>query len=153
MRIIRCCSAPPWPRLVALKQAQYLRKTNPDGKAYIFYENMRTPGQYEKFLPEQCRTTRASSCPRGLPVGVSNGSSGLSVELKDTLLGEKLKIKVDLVVLSTGMVPVTKDSADPELEVSPGPFPARKTPTGSTILISSASRMRPSGQESTRQAA
>ncbi|MBM3302275.1 MAG: CoB--CoM heterodisulfide reductase iron-sulfur subunit A family protein, partial [Deltaproteobacteria bacterium] len=35
--------------LVALKQAHYLRQTNPDGKAYIFYENMRTPGQYEKF--------------------------------------------------------------------------------------------------------
>ena len=59
---------------------------------------------------------------KGTAVGVSNGSSGLNVELKDTLLGEKLKLNVDLVVLSTGMVPATKDAAILNLKYRQGPF-------------------------------
>lgn len=107
--------------LVALKQAQYLRQTNPDGKAYIFYENMRTPGQYEKFY-QNMQDDPGVFLSKGTPVGVSNGSAGLNVELKDTLLGEKLKVNVDLVVLSTGMVPATRDSAIVNLKYRQGPF-------------------------------
>jgi len=35
--------------LVALKQAKYVRELNPEAKAYIFYRDMRTPGQFEEF--------------------------------------------------------------------------------------------------------
>jgi quinone-modifying oxidoreductase subunit QmoB len=107
--------------LVTLKQAQYLRKTNPDGKAYIFYENMRTPGQYELFY-QAMQDDPGVFLSKGTAVGVSNGSSSLNVELKDTLLGEKLKLNVDLVVLSTGMVPATKDAAILNLKYRQGPF-------------------------------
>lgn len=107
--------------LVALKQAQYLRQTNPEGKAYIFYENMRTPGQYEKFY-QNMQDDPGVFLSKGTPIGVSNGSAGLNVELKDTLLGEKLKVNVDLVVLSTGMVPATRDSAIVNLKYRQGPF-------------------------------
>ena len=35
--------------MVALKQASYVREDNPDGKAYILYQHMRTPGNMELF--------------------------------------------------------------------------------------------------------
>jgi quinone-modifying oxidoreductase subunit QmoB len=107
--------------LVALKQAHYLRRTNPEGRAYIFYQNMRTPGQYEKFY-QAMQDDPGVFLSKGTPVSVSNGSSALTVELKDTLLGEQLRVKVDLVVLSTGMVPVTQDAAIVNLKYRQGPF-------------------------------
>ncbi|MDQ7783877.1 MAG: FAD-dependent oxidoreductase [Desulfomonilaceae bacterium] len=107
--------------LVTLKQAHYLRTTNPEGKAYIFYENMRTPGQYEKYY-QDLQNDPGIFLSKGTPVSVSNGASSLTVELKDTLLGEKVKVNVDMVVLSTGMVPMTKDSAIVNLKYRQGPF-------------------------------
>lgn len=107
--------------LVALKQAHYLRKTNPDGKAYIFYENMRAPGQYEKFY-RSLQDDPGVFMSKGTPVAITNGGSSLTVELKDTLLGETLKVKADLVVLSTGMIPVTQDAAILNLKYRQGPF-------------------------------
>ena len=104
-----------------MKQAHYLRKSNPDGKAYIFYENMRTPGQYEKYY-QSLQNDPGMFLSKGTPVAVSNGDSTLSVELKETLLGEKLKVNVDMVVVSTGMVPMTKDSAIVNLKYRQGPF-------------------------------
>ncbi len=35
--------------LVALKQATYVRAQHADAVAYVFYEDMQTPGQYEYF--------------------------------------------------------------------------------------------------------
>jgi quinone-modifying oxidoreductase subunit QmoB len=107
--------------LVTLKQAHYLRKSNPDGKAYIFYENMRTPGQYEKYY-QSLQNDPGIFLSKGTPVAVSNGDSTLSVELKETLLGERLKVNVDMVVVSTGMVPLTQDSAILNLQYRQGPF-------------------------------
>ena len=107
--------------LVTLKQAQYVRKANPEGKAYIFYENMRTPGQYEIFY-QAMQDDPGVFLSKGTPLSVTNGSSGLDIELKDTLLGEKLRINADLVVLSTGMVPTTKDAAILNLKYRQGPF-------------------------------
>ncbi len=107
--------------LVTLKQAQYLTQTNPDGRAYIFYQNMRTPGQYEKFY-QSMQDNPGVFLSKGTVQSVSNGSGNLKLELNDTLLGEKLRVNADLVVLSTGMVPVTKDSAVVNLKYRQGPF-------------------------------
>jgi quinone-modifying oxidoreductase subunit QmoB len=107
--------------LVALKQAHYLRQTNPGGKAFIFYENIRTPGQYEKFY-QSMQDDPGVFLSKGTPTAISNGSGNLTLELKDTLLGEQMKIQVDLVVLSTGMVPATKDAAILNLKYRQGPF-------------------------------
>jgi heterodisulfide reductase subunit A-like polyferredoxin len=43
------------------------------------------------------------------------------VEAENTLLGEKLKVKADLVVLGAGMVPVTKDDPVVNLAYRQGP--------------------------------
>jgi quinone-modifying oxidoreductase subunit QmoB len=107
--------------LVALKQAQYVRKSNPDSKAFIFYENMRTPGQYEKFY-QSMQDDPGVFLSAGKLVSLSNGSGNLSLQLRDTLLGEQLKVNVDLVVLGTGMVPITEDEAVVNLKYRQGPY-------------------------------
>ncbi len=107
--------------LVSLKQARYLRDTNSDASAYLFYRNMRTPGQYEKFY-ESMQNDPGMFLSQGTVTGVTNGDGNLAVEVKDTLLGEQLKVKVDMVVLATGMVPRTKDSAIVNLRYRQGPF-------------------------------
>jgi quinone-modifying oxidoreductase subunit QmoB len=107
--------------LVALKQARYVRKANPNAKTYMFYENMRTPGQYEKFY-QTMQDDPGVFLSKGKVLEVSNGDSGLSVSLEDTLLGEKMKIKADLIVLGVGMVPATKDAAIVNLKYRQGPF-------------------------------
>lgn len=107
--------------LVALKQAQYVRKSNLDGRAYLFYENMRAPGQYEKFY-QTMQDDPGVFLSKGVPESITNGKDGLDVILKDTLLGERVRLNVDLVVLSTGMVPMTHDSAILNLQYRQGPF-------------------------------
>jgi quinone-modifying oxidoreductase subunit QmoB len=95
--------------MVALKQAKYVREDNPDGKAYIFYQHMRTPGQNEYFY-KSVQQDEGIFLTKGEVVSVSgNGDGSLVLEAKDTLLGENIRVNADMVVLGTGMVPITKD--------------------------------------------
>jgi len=102
--------------MVALKQAKYVREDNPEsGKAYVIYQHMRTPGQNEYFY-KSIQQDDGIFLTKGDVVGVSKNGDGLIVEAKDTLLGDNIKLKVDMVVLGTGMVPITKD--DPVLNLA-----------------------------------
>jgi len=95
--------------MVSLKQALYCRELDPDAQVFIFYKDLRTPGQYENFykrVQEDEGTFLTKSEVK--KIDVSNG--GLVVEAADTLLGSDIKVKVDLVVLATGMVPSTLDN-------------------------------------------
>ena len=94
---------------VALKQAKYVREDNPeDGKAYIFYQHMRTAGQNEYFY-KSIQQDDGIFLTKGDVIGVSQNGDGLIVEANDTLLGDNIKVKADMVVLGTGMVPTTRD--------------------------------------------
>jgi quinone-modifying oxidoreductase subunit QmoB len=95
---------------VALKQAKYVREDNPDGKAYIIYQHMRTPGQDEYFY-KSIQQDEGIFLTKGDVASVSKNGDGLILEANDTLLGENIKLKVDMVVLGTGMVPLTRDEA------------------------------------------
>ena len=102
--------------MVVLKQAKYVREDNPEAKAYIFYQHMRTLGQNEYFY-KSAQQDEGIFMTKGDVVGVSkNGDGTLVLEAKDTLLGENIKVSVDLVVLGTGMVPTTRD--DPVLNLA-----------------------------------
>ena len=103
--------------MVALKQAKYVREDGgADAKAYIFYQHMRTLGQNEYFY-KSAQQDEGIFLTKGDIVGVSeNGNGSLVLEAKDTLLGENIKVGVDMVVLGTGMVPTTKD--DPVLNLA-----------------------------------
>ena len=106
--------------LVALKQAKYVRDDYADGKAYIFYQHMRTPGLTESFY-KNIQQDEGIFLTKGEVVGVSDNGSNLLIEADNTLLGEKIKVKADLVVLAAGMVPVTADDPVINLAYRQGP--------------------------------
>jgi quinone-modifying oxidoreductase subunit QmoB len=107
--------------LVALKQATYVREDYPEaGKAFVFYQHMRTPGLQENFYKSIQQDT-GIFLTKGEVVSVSANGAGLIVEADNTLLGEKVQVKADLVVLGTGMVPATKDDPVVNMAYRQGP--------------------------------
>ncbi len=97
--------------MTSLKQAAYLRSIDGNSKAYIFYKDMRTPGEYESFYREQ-QDDPGVFLTKGNVKGVSERDDrDVVVAVSDTLLGEEIEVSVDLVVLATGLV---ANSADGE---------------------------------------
>jgi quinone-modifying oxidoreductase subunit QmoB len=95
-----CCAT-------SLKQARYVRQ-NPNALAMIFYIDIRTPGRLESFYKE-AQNDPGVMLTKADVKGVSDAGNGnLFVEMENTLLGEKIKVEADLVVLATGMVPTTR---------------------------------------------
>ena len=93
--------------LTSLKQASYVRNSNPDAKVYIVYKDMRTPGQYENFYKDK-QADNGVFLTKGDIAGITeNPDKSLEVNIKNTLIGEDIRIKADMVVLATGMVPAT----------------------------------------------
>ena len=106
--------------LVSLKQAKYVREDYPDGKAYVIYQHMRTPGLMENFY-KSIQQDPGIFLTKGEVVSVSKNGDGMVVEADNTLLGEKIKVKADMVVLATGMVPATADDTVINLAYRQGP--------------------------------
>ena len=106
--------------LVSLKQAKYVREDYPDGKAYVIYQHMRTPGLMENFY-KSIQQDPGIFLTKGEVVSVSKNGDGMIVEADNTLLGEKIKVKADMVVLATGMVPATADDTVINLAYRQGP--------------------------------
>jgi quinone-modifying oxidoreductase subunit QmoB len=93
--------------MTSLKQAKYIREADREAKVYIVYKDMRTPGQNENYY-KQVQQDEGIFLTKGEVASVQeDGDKGLRIEVTDSLLGEKIEIKADLVVLATGMVPVT----------------------------------------------
>jgi len=94
---------------VTIKQALQIRELSQDIEAYVLYKDIRSPGQYEGFYQEAQEDT-GIFFTKGDVTGVQNGGSTLKVEAEDTLLGQRIQLEVDMVVLATGMVPRSADS-------------------------------------------
>ncbi len=95
--------------LTSLKQALYLRESDDDAKAYIFYEFIRTPGQYEDFY-RRVQEDPGVFLTRGEVTDVAReDDGGLTVTVHNTMAGDRIQVKVDLVVLAAGMVPNSAD--------------------------------------------
>jgi quinone-modifying oxidoreductase subunit QmoB len=93
--------------MTSLKQAKYIREADREAKVYIIYRDMRTPGQNENYY-KQVQQDEGIFLTKGEVASVQeDGDKGLRIEVNNSLLGEKIEIKADLVVLATGMVPVT----------------------------------------------
>ncbi len=92
--------------LVSLKQAKYVRELT-DGNAFIIYKDMRTPGLWEDFYKEM-QNDEGIFLTKGEFKGIKEENGQLVVEVTNTLLGEDLEIKADMVVLATGMVSTLK---------------------------------------------
>lgn len=96
-----CCAT-------SLKQAKYVREHNEDAVAMIFYKDIRTPGQTELFY-KNMQNDPGVLLTKADVTGVSKAENGnLYIEAENTLLGEKIKVEADLVVLATGVVPATR---------------------------------------------
>jgi len=107
--------------LASLKQALYVRQQNPNALAYILYKDIRTPGQTELFYKE-AQSDPGVMLTKAEIDGIALGGDGrLQITAKDTLLGEKVLLEADLVVLATGLVPVTNDEPVLNLGYRQGP--------------------------------
>ena len=78
--------------MVALKQAKYVREDYSDGKAYIFYQHMRTPGLSENFY-KSMQQDPGVFLTKGDVVQVSKNGDGLIVEADNTLLAKRYRLK------------------------------------------------------------
>ncbi len=94
---------------VSLKQAMYVREQNPDADVYVLYKDIRTPGQYEDFY-RRVQEDPGVYFTKGEVKGIEPiAGDRLKIDMEDTLLGPKIDVEADMVVLATGMVPNAAD--------------------------------------------
>jgi quinone-modifying oxidoreductase subunit QmoA len=100
-----CCMA-------SLKQALYVREQYPDATIYIFYIDIRSPGQrYEKFY-EKVKADEKIIFVKGKVAEVEEDpdTRAVTVTAENAVTGEKIHQTVDLVVLATGMQPTAANA-------------------------------------------
>ena len=103
-----CCMA-------SLKQATYVRERYPEAKIYIFYIDMRAPGQrYEKFY-QTIKEDENVFFVKGKVAEVSEdaASKRITVVAENAVTGEKIRQTVDMAVLATGMQPTAAEAKLP----------------------------------------
>lgn len=94
-----CCMA-------SLKQVTYVRERHPDAQLYLFFMDVRAPGRYEDFYRKVSGDERLKLIRGKVAKIEQEGDTGdLVVQVDDTMHGQKIRTKVDMVVLATGMVP------------------------------------------------
>jgi quinone-modifying oxidoreductase subunit QmoA len=103
--------------LASLKQATYLRERVPDGKAFMYYIDVRAMGKYEDFYLK-VKQDENITLTKGKIARISPDpeTGGVIVEGEDITNGGMVKQVVDLAVLAVGMVPGTA-SVKPSLEM------------------------------------
>jgi quinone-modifying oxidoreductase subunit QmoA len=102
-----CCMA-------SLKQALYVREQYPDATIYIFYIDIRSPGQrYEKFY-QKVKDDEKIIFIKGKVAAVEAAAGGaVTVTAENAVTGEKSSQTVDMVVLATGMQPSAAETKLP----------------------------------------
>ncbi len=103
-----CCMA-------SLKQATYVRERYPEAKIYIFYIDMRAPGQrYEKFY-QTIKDDENVFFIKGKVAEVSEdpATKSITVVAENAVTGEKVHQTVDMAVLATGMQPTAAEAKLP----------------------------------------
>jgi quinone-modifying oxidoreductase subunit QmoB len=95
--------------LTSIKQAMYLREKSPDAKAYIFYEFIRTPGLYEDFYRRAQEDPGIFFTKGDIEEVIKDKDGTLLITVKNTMPGESIQVKVDLIVMATGMAPNSAD--------------------------------------------
>jgi quinone-modifying oxidoreductase subunit QmoB len=96
-----CCAT-------SLRQVMAIHQAWPEIECAVLYRDLRAPGQVEHFY-RAVQEQSGAMLARGTVEGVAAAGGGLRVSLTDSLLGEKVQIDADLVVLATGMVPNSAD--------------------------------------------
>ncbi len=101
-----CCTT-------SIKQAMYVKETG--GDATVLFDDLRTPGATgEDFY--RAGQNAGVTFSKGKCSAVETGGE-LEVKFKDLILNEDTSMKADLVVLATGMVPMTGPDPYAQLEL------------------------------------
>ncbi|HSO18307.1 MAG TPA: heterodisulfide reductase subunit A, partial [Desulfosarcina sp.] len=103
-----CCMA-------SLKHATYIREQYPDTKVYIFYIDIRSPGdRYEKFY-NKIKEDANVVLIKGKVAEVSEdpATKNITVVAENAVTGEKIHQTVEMVVLATGMQPTAANAKLP----------------------------------------
>jgi len=92
--------------LASLKQATYVREQYPDAKATIFYIDVRALGKFEDFYTKVAGDENVSLIKgKAAKVEEDPATGDVVVEVEDTMKGDKIRVRAEMVVLATGMVP------------------------------------------------
>lgn len=89
-----------------LKESRCIKERHPDTDIYIFYIDMRTPGEFEEYFEDTQRECGLKLI-RGRVAEIYEDpkTRNLILGVEDTVLGKYLELEFDLVVLSIGLVP------------------------------------------------
>jgi quinone-modifying oxidoreductase subunit QmoA len=98
-----CCMA-------SMKHITYIRERYPEAPIYVFYIDLRTPGKYEKFR-EKLMADENTHFIKGKVADIIPEDDGVTLVAENAVTGEKIKQKVDLAILATGMEPAIKSQA------------------------------------------
>jgi len=95
-----CCRA-------TMKQILCAKELDEDVTCFVIYKDIRSPGQFED-LYRRVQDTPGVMFTKGEVASVdANGQ--VQIEVDETLIGERIRLEVDLLVLATGMVPASAD--------------------------------------------
>src|SRR3972149_2986771 len=94
-------------RVVALKQALYIREQNPDATVYVLYRNMQTPGPYEYFYKRAQEDPGILFLCCDIQSITENANHDIVVEAAHTVVGGSVRADVDLLVPPQDMGPAT----------------------------------------------
>jgi len=94
---------------VTIKQALLAREIDAGSEAYVLYKDIRTPGQYEDFYRRAQEDPGIFFTKADVEGVEETGDHDLAIAASNTLLGERIRLEADLVVLATGMVPAAAD--------------------------------------------
>ena len=103
--------------LASMKQATYIREQNPDSKVYIFYIDIRAPGRYEDVYAKAKQDENITFIKGKVAKIEEDPTKSLIVEAENAVNGEKVRQKVDMVVLATGMQPSLSEVKIPGLDI------------------------------------
>ena len=100
--------------MASLKQALYVREQYPDATIYIFYIDIRSPGQrYEQFYQKVKEDEKIIFVKGKVAAVEAAADGGVTVTAENAVTGEKTNQTVDMVVLATGMQPTASEAKLP----------------------------------------
>ena len=94
--------------LASMKQATYVREQYPNAKIYIFYIDIRATDRLESFY-NTVKQDENIEFFKGKVAKITPDGKNLILRVEDTTTEELHEISADLVVLATGMQPVTAE--------------------------------------------
>jgi len=94
----------------SLKQSTYVKDQSPETKVSIFYIDIRALGILEDFF-QRVQKIEGVTLVRGKVAKIEEdpATKNLTIHAEDTAAGEKIKESFEMVVLATGIVPMTAE--------------------------------------------